>query len=291
MRRVVIGVVSDTHGGHKLGLLNPETTLQQEDENGNLVPWVPKLTDVQEYLWSLYMDHIAEVSAFAGGDRLVLIHNGDATQGTKYQDHLVSTRVSDQIVIGVQNLRPWFELADVTWARLTKGTSSHVLNEGASELLIGQQLQALYPNADINVLYHGLLDVDGIGIDYAHHGPYPGSRAWLRGNVARYDIRSYMQDEFNGGRTPARVLLRGHYHQWLPPESLSLEFMGEVYTTTLVMTPSYCGMGAHGHQATRSAFAQTFGMTAIEIVDGRLGEIKSFKDTVDLRTKERLADD
>jgi hypothetical protein len=290
MRRVVIGVVSDTHGGHKLGLLNPETTLQQEDESGNLVPWVPKLTDVQEYLWSLYMDHIAEVSAFAGGDKLVLIHNGDATQGTKYQDHLVSTRVADQIVIGVQNLRPWFELADVNWARLTKGTSSHVLGEGSSEILITESLRSLYPNADIGVLYHGLLDVDGVEADYAHHGPYPGSRNWLRGNVARYDVRSYMLDELSSGRTPARLLLRGHYHQWIPPESLSLEFMGEVYTTTLVMTPSYCGMGAHGHQATRSAFAQTFGMVAIEIVDGKLGEIRVFKETVDLRTKERLDD-
>jgi len=291
MRRVVIGVVSDTHGGHKLGLLNPETTLQQEDESGNLVPYVPKLTATQEYLWRLYLRHIAEVSAFTGGDKLVLIQNGDGTQGNRYPEHLVSTRMSDQIVIGVHNLKPWFEVADVTWARLAKGTGSHVMGEGSSEILIAEQLQALYPEADIAVLYHGLLDVDGVELDYAHHGPYPGSRNWLRGNVARYDIRSYMLDELSSGRTPARVLLRAHYHQWIPPESLSLEFMGEMYTTTLVMTPSYCGMGAHGQQATRSAFGQTFGMVAIEVLDGRLGEIRAFKETLDLRTKERLADD
>ena len=218
-------------------------------------------------------------------DRIVL---GDATQGLRYIDHLVSTRLADQIEIGVMNLRPWFEHAGVTVARMTKGTGSHVLGEGSSEILIGQQLAALYPDVDVQVVYHGLLDVDGVELDYAHHGPYPGSRAWLKGNVARYDLRSLMLNELSAGKVPARVMLRSHYHEWIPPETLGMEFLGETYWSTLVLTPSYCGLGAHGHQATRSTARQTHGMVAIEVLDGRLGEIRPFKRTLDLRTKERL---
>lgn len=175
--RTVVAVVSDTHGGHKLGLLNPETVLYEENESGDLVPYTPELTATQEYLWKAYLDDMAEVWSWANGDRLVLIHNGDATQGLRYVDHLVSTRLADQIEIGVMNLRPWFEHAGVTVVRMTKGTGSHVLGEGSSEILIGQQLAALYPDVDVQVVYHGLLDVDGVELDYAHHGPFPGSRA------------------------------------------------------------------------------------------------------------------
>jgi len=286
--RTVIAVVSDTHGGHKLGLLHPETVLLEEDAEGNLTPYLPELTATQRYLWDLYLTHIAEVRAFAGADRLILLHNGDVTQGVKYPEHLVSTRLADQITIGVQNLRPWFELAEVTWARLSKGTGSHVLGEGSSEILVAQQLAALFPKSDVQAVYHGLLTAAGVEIDYAHHGPYPGSRVWLKGNVARYDLRSMMWEMLSSGRTPPRVVLRAHYHQWIPPETVGLEFMGDMFYSTLVLTPSYCGMGAHGHQATRSAAGQTHGMVAIEVVDGRLGDIKTFKRSLDLRTKERL---
>lgn len=286
--RTVVAVVSDTHGGHKLGLLNPETVLYEENESGDLVPYTPELTATQEYLWKAYLDDMAEVWSWANGDRLVLIHNGDATQGLKYIDHLVSTRLADQITIGVMNLRPWFDQAGVTVARIAKGTGSHVMGEGSSEILIGQQLAALYPEADVQVVYHGLLDIDGVELDYAHHGPYPGSRHWLKGNVARYDLRSLMLSELSAGKVPARVMLRSHYHEWIPEETLGIEFLGETYRSTLVMTPSYCGLGAHGHQSTRSTARQTHGMVAIEVIDGRLGEIRPLKRTLDLRTKERL---
>ncbi|NLH79041.1 MAG: hypothetical protein GX465_18635 [Acidobacteria bacterium] len=286
--RKVIAVVSDTHGGHRLGLLNPETVLYEEDAEGNLTPYTPKLTATQTYLWDLYLDTIAEVRDYAGDDMLILIHNGDITQGVRYPEHLVSTRLADQITIGTQNLRPWFLLADVRWARLSKGTGSHVLGEGSSEIMIAEQLSALFPDADIQAVYHGLLDVDGVEVDYAHHGPYPGSRAWLRGNVARYDLRSMMLDVLSSGKTPPRVVLRAHYHQWIPPETLGLEFMGEMFWSTLALTPSFCGMGSHGHQATRSTAQQTHGMITLEIVDGRLGEIRAFKRSMDLRTKEQI---
>lgn len=287
MSRTVVAFFSDSHANHKLGLLNPETVLYHEDQEGRLIPVQPELTATQRYLWEAYEADRAAVLAFAAGDPLVVIHNGDATQGTKYQDHLVSTRVADQVTMAVANFRPWFEMG-VRTMRVVKGTGSHVLGEGSTEILIAQQLAAEFPDADVKALYHGLLCVDGVKIDYAHHGPYPGSRNWLRGNVARYYLRSYMLDEFAAGRTPADVLLRSHYHTWIPPESLGVEFRGRVHWSWLVLTPSYCGLGAYGRQATRSTHRQTHGLVALEIVDGRLGNIRPFKRSIDLRTKESL---
>lgn len=286
--RTVVVVVSDTHGGHRLGLLNPETVLYEENEAGELVAYSPALTATQEYLWKAYLDDIADVYVWANGDRLILVVNGDQTQGLRFVEHLVSTRLADQITIGIMNLKPWLEQADVKTVRMSKGTGSHVLGEGSSEMLIGQQLTAMYPDVDIQVVYHGLLDVDTVEFDYAHHGPFPGSRAWLKGNVARYDLRSLMLSELMAGKKPARVIVRSHYHEWIPPETLGLEFMGETHWSTLILTPSYCGLGAYGHQATRSTARQTHGLVAIEVIDGRLGEIRPFKRTLDLRTKERL---
>lgn len=286
--RTVVVFLSDTHGGHRLGLLNPETVLYEEDEKGELKPYTPTLTATQEYLWSSYLEDIGAVKGFAGDDRLIVIHNGDATQGTRFPEHLVTTRLADQITIGVQNLRPWFDRTGAKVMRLSKGTGSHVLGEGSSEILIGQQLEALYPQADVKVIYHGLLEVDGVSLDYAHHGPHPGGRYWLKGNVARYDLRSIMMGELAAGKVPARVFVRSHYHEWIPPETLGLEFGGNLHWSTMILTPSYCGLGAHGHQATRSTARQTHGLIAIEIINGKLGDVRFFKRSLDLRTRETL---
>ena len=49
-RRLVVVLLSDTHAGQKLALLNPETVLS--DEHGE--PYTPGLTTTQQYLWELY---------------------------------------------------------------------------------------------------------------------------------------------------------------------------------------------------------------------------------------------
>ena len=57
MKRVILAVASDKHGGHKLGLLNPRTILEDEDSKGNLIQWTPDLQSFQQYLWGLHEGH------------------------------------------------------------------------------------------------------------------------------------------------------------------------------------------------------------------------------------------
>ena len=285
-RRLVV-LLSDTHGGHKLGLLSPETVIYDEDESGNLRPYTPDLMAMQRYLWELYTGHIKSVRELAGRDEIIVVHNGDVTQGLKYPEHLVSTRLSDQVLIGFCNLKPWLELRNVRTVRVVKGTASHVLGEGSSEILIARMLAQAYPNKDVQALYHGLLDVGGVTFDCAHHGPFPGSRNWLKGNVARYYLRSLMLDDVLHGRDPPRVVARAHYHVYVR-ETLRLEVEGQEHASDLIITPSYCGVGDHGRRVTRSTSLQTHGLVACEVVGGELRDVHPFKETLDLRTYEQV---
>lgn len=286
MRRIVADI-SDTHGGHKAGLLNPDTVLFDENERGDLVPWKPQLMHIQLYLWRCYLDDRDSVVKLAGDDEIILIHNGDLTQGVTYPEHLVSTRRYDQIEIAFNNLIPWLELPNVRTVRIVKGTGVHVLGEGSTEMIVARMLQERYKGKDIEALYHGLLDVDRVSIDAAHHGPFPGSRAWLKGNSARYYLRDLMMAEVMDGNAPPRVVLRAHYHDWIH-EYLEVQGQGRTYASDLIITPSYCGVGDHARKSMRSINRQTHGMVALEIVDGELAGIHPFKRTLDLRTKERL---
>ena len=67
VRRIAV-FFSDTHGGHKLGLMNPAVELFDEDEAGEFAPWTPEPTAMQRYLWALYTDCIRRVTEIAGED-------------------------------------------------------------------------------------------------------------------------------------------------------------------------------------------------------------------------------
>jgi hypothetical protein len=288
MKRVILAVASDKHGGHKLGLLNPDTVLEDEDSKGNLIQWTPTLEPFQEYLWGLHLEHIHETRRIAGKDEIILIDNGDLTAGNKYPHEQVSTRISDQFDIAAWNLKPWLDLKNVKTLRITKGTGAHTFGEGASEIITQRILKSQYPKKDIRTIYHGLAKVGGITVDYTHHGPGTGSRNWLKGNVARYYMKSLVQDEIDLGNTPPDLIIRGHYHEYIE-EYLVKMFMGTRYKVQLNIIPSYCGIDSYARQVTKSTYILQHGMVVYEIIDGKILDTVPLMETIDMRTKEKLA--
>jgi len=282
-KRTVVAVMSDSHAGFSLGLCNPETRLQYDDGTHRPIA----LTSSQEYLWQVHMTAKQAVMDLAGKDDVVLFHIGDNTHGTKYISEQSSTRIADQFLIAVANFQPWLQEKNVKTVRIAKGTASHVFGEGSSEVIVEELLHSQFPKKSIKTLYHGLCNIHGVTIDYAHHGPTPGSRSWLRGNEARYYLRSLMMDEIALGNIPARLVLRGHYHTYTK-ETVVIPFRGEEYESTLCILPAMCMLGDYGRQATRSAFVTTVGMVAFEIIDGKLAQSYKFTDTKDIRTREDL---
>lgn len=179
----------DDHGGHKLGLFNPDTEIHDVAEDGTPEPYKPKLTATQEYLWECYSGDVRDVRLLANGDPIILVHTGDMGHGSKYPHQLMFQAEADQAAICVKNFEPWYRLSNLKVVRLLWGTAAHNYGEASLERLVAAQLRALYPNVDTQTVRHSLLKPGGMLVDCAHHGPHPGSREWLKGNVARLYLR------------------------------------------------------------------------------------------------------
>lgn len=281
--RIILAVFSDTHAGFRLGLMNPDVVLYDETEDGELVPYKPRPTASQKYLWKLYQEQLKELQNIADGDPIYGLHNGDLTQGNKHRTGMVSTRDADQILIAAANLRPFLDIPNVIALRMAAGTEAHNFGQGSADILVNQTLKSEYGAKNIGVVYHGLLNVHGVLVDYAHHGPFPGSREWLKGNVARLYLRDLLYREIIAGNAPPRLVFRSHYHQYIKVT----DEIGE-HTSTLMITPSYCMLGDYAHQAARSPDRITNGMIAVEIKDGRVKDIYPLVKTIDIRTKEAM---
>lgn len=284
-RRIVL-TLSDVHGGHTLGLLNPATVLiRANSKTGDFEEWCPDLTEVQRRLWGIYTEHLAEAVEFAGDDEIIIFHNGDLTWGSKYPSGAISGITQDeQRVIGFYNLLPLVMLPNVTKVRLISGTRSHVPD--SCEAKVAYTLRDK-TSKNVRAFHHHRASVNGVTFDLAHHGPGTGIRDWLKGNVALIYLRSRIYSDRRLGIEPARVFIRGHYHEWVPV-TFRDTWCGIDYVCDLRVLPSYSGLTWYARQVTQSTPTLTNGLCLFEIVDGQVTEIKPIKVTEDLRTEEVL---
>jgi len=285
--RMIVVLVSDTHAGHKLGLLHEESPLI--DEHGD--EWHPQLTTVtQRFIHKLYHEYIEQVAALADGCPVILIHNGDITHGVRYAEHLALVGISDQVLAAAWNLRPWFvhERINLSYCRITTGTAVHSI-DSATEILVGHKLSDMFPKVETKVVHHSqieLVDQQGEIIDSAHHGPYPGSRAWLKGNSVRRYLQSAMIDEMINLQQVPRVYVRSHYHEWLR-ETARIRQNGHDVESDLVVLPSFCGIDDYVRRATRSKVRIDLGLVALEFENG-LQRIHPLYQELNMRTREAL---
>jgi hypothetical protein len=139
---------------------------------------------------------------------------------------------------------------------------------------------------DVRAMPHALLNINGFKIDYAHKGPYPGSRKWLEGNVARLYLIDYMMRELiEFDRDPADLLLRAHYHEPVEVRH-AMRFQGGKKRSMLLITPSMKFPSDYAKTVTQNRFSATVGMNMIEVVNNRILEIHDRFTTVDTRTWE-----
>jgi hypothetical protein len=260
--------------------MNPNTELYDDDKDKS---YKPTLTASQEKLWHIYDKGVNDTFEFAGDDELLLFHAGDLTHGDRFHVELVSDRLADQLEIAQMNLRPWYRYPHLTRTRLIRGTGVHVMGQGSSEIIVCNYLQQAFPKVDTSYKVHYLVDIDRVVFDIAHHGPHPGGRDWLVGNVARFYLRDLMYREQRRGSVPPRVVIRAHYHQ---PVHEYLE-MGKDMADIFIL-PSMSMLEEHSQKATRSADEVTNGITLFEIIDGELASFKRLYTKTDVRQRETL---
>lgn len=279
-KRTVVIALADIHSGCKFSLMNPNTELYDEDEDESIIP-TP--TASQDKLWGIYTEAKQTAFEFAADDEMILIHDGDLTHGDRFKVELVSDRLADQIVIAEMNLAPWYEYPHLTRVRIIRGTGVHTMGQGSSEMIVGNYLKKAFPKVDTGYKIHSLVEIDHVPFDVAHHGPYPGGRDWLRGNVARFYLRDLMYREIRRGNIPPRIVLRAHYHQ---PVHEYLEMNGDA--SDIFILPSMSMLDEHAQKATQSNDEVTNGITLFEIIDGELASFKRLYTKTDVRQKEVL---
>jgi hypothetical protein len=289
MKRKIGFILSDTHGGNTLGLLSPGTVVQMEGPEGECYEYELPLNPVQLYLNKIFEWLLDVAKEYAAGDDILFIHNGDLTQGGVH-GALIAQSEGLQVAVGVRSLQRVLDaLPNCKTIRIIKGTGVHVFNSGDSEMQAGKILQQANPSKDVRVLYHNLLTYNGVMVDVAHHGPGPGSRVWLEGNVARFYLRNLMETELMAGRVPARLVVRSHYHTYIK-ETISSMINSSEVESTIVITPSLCMLDDYARKVVKSPHIIGLGGTFFETIDGRLTDVKVALKQIDVRTKEVIED-
>lgn len=276
----VVAIFSDPHCGHRLGLMKPATmlSLPGDIEGGT---YQPEMTKTQEYIYSVYAAHINQVFEMAAGQPVHVVLNGDPIQGNKHKSALVSDVDAHQVQIAHQAFEPWFRQNTASF-RLIAGTGAHEFGNASATVMLADMLQTQFPNVDVAARRHSLIEYGGVTFDISHHGPYPGSRTWLKGNVARYYLRDRIYQEIDDGIEPAAVYARAHYHSFV------WEILIPNRQHHLIITPSYSGLTDHARQATRSAYKLVNGLCAFVVEAGRIVETRPMVEVLDVRERESL---
>jgi hypothetical protein len=282
-KSILLYVLSDPHCGHKLGLMKPDTELFDEG-TGNT--YKPTLTGFQEYLYELFLYSLDELSRVSKNKDIVVILLGDITHGNRHQEQVVSTRISDQISIAQQALRPLFSLKNLKSVKLVFGTGSHELGEGSSMILLKNYVEPSFPKVDIRIITHGLLNINDKLIDYAHHGPGTGIRDWLNGNEVRFYLKNIIYKEMRSGGIAPDLVLRGHVHGFAH-ESIYWIKDNEMKKSSLTVVPSMCGMGEFGRQVSRSPGFISNGIVMYDINE-KLSDPMPIINLTDIRIRETL---
>lgn len=279
--RAILVAESDLHAGNKLGLLNPETLLEDEERN----KYRPQLTETQQNIWRIREWGRTETLHLAGKSPIIVLQTGDINQGMVYDVH---DPLSAQVEIALMNVMPWLNVKNVVAYRADEGTSTHSFGYGDAESLLVSRIKDKFPKLDAKVIPHGLSNIYGVKVDHAHHGPFTGSREWLKGNVALYYLRDIMMRDIMRGREPPDLVLRGHYHAVVEVFNRAMGKDGKVYRSWLWVLPSLCGMNGYARQKTRSEYEITNGIIAYEIINGKIRQAYEFTEMVDIRIAEDI---
>jgi hypothetical protein len=245
----------------------------------------PEVRPIQKHLWRWHEEDRLAIRDLAGKDRIVFVEMGDMTQGVVFKDNLAETELASQVAMAEWTIRPWLEMENVKAVRIVQGTGVHLWGTGSTEKIIASKLREQYPNKNINIANHYALDVDDFLMDIAHHGPGPGSRNWLKGNVLRLYAQSEMMDLVVMQKPVPSLMLRAHFHE-MTTATATYQVGGKIWEMSAWITPPYAFINNHAQKAVRSPGRMGIGMLAFELINGKLYDKHTFMHYVDLRTRE-----
>lgn len=203
----VLAIVSDLHCGSTLGLMPADGI--QLDDGGHYLP-----SSAQAKLWKCWEDYWTIVADRAKGSPLIVVVNGDALDGDHHRTAQIVSKnlAATQLRIAELTLQPALSLSPAA-VHLVRGTEAHV---GASAEYEERLAEAIgcprCPSTGAYSRWHLQCDVEGVLLDFAHHGRL-GQRPWTKMTGPATLAAQILQASAKHKSRCPDLAVRSHYHQ------------------------------------------------------------------------------
>ena len=198
-------VISDTHVGHKTGLIYPD---KLEDYKPN---------DMQRWLFKVWHDNfLPDVKAIIKDVKPTFIHGltagdmGDAD--FKNRSTQFWTKDINQIKSNANDLlEPFFELCNAV--HCIKGTRSYTGQNSQIDEAIADNFDNVVKQDDYNnAWYRCEYELSGVLVDAQHRGK--NRSKWAKENLITALRQEIIVDRSMNNRRIPDVVYRGHFHWW-----------------------------------------------------------------------------
>ncbi len=232
-------VISDQHAGHKQGLVNPDSKLEED------VP-IP-LYPIPESLWNITEGVRDWVNENCKKYDKWLINLGETTQGSCYKDDLLTAEMHMQFKWAGEAMHPFLDMKGMKGARFLQATGWHEYGDGSSSKLMTEMLKAKYTKLDIKQMNQSRMLVDDVLFEWTHHGSATSKRKYLEGNAAFLDAKDRIINHIVEGKKCPDLSITAHTHKPSMAKA-SILSNGEYVNNTQIITPPMCGAGAYSRK-------------------------------------------
>jgi hypothetical protein len=258
-KAVVIAVTSDQHCGSTVALAPEKIEL---DDGGEYVA-----SKAQRWLWNNWLGFWgkAEERRRSLGAELYCVFNGDMTDGDHHgTTQILSGNPTAQAAVVNACMAPILEKKPDRLFFI-RGTEAHVGKSAAFEERIASGLRKDKqpvvgdPETKCASHWHLKMDIQGVRLDFAHHGRV-GQRPWTKPNVvANLAAEIFYQHAANNIPYP-HIAVRSHMHQLVDTH--------DQHPVRVIQTPAWQLATAYIHRIAPGAIADVGGLI-ITIQDGQ----------------------
>jgi hypothetical protein len=254
--------LSDSQSGQLGGLIAPGTELEYDNNEKR----TPELSATSLWVWDCYNKVIDTAIDYTGTDPLVVYHTSEVVHGSRFIEYLYSSWQEHQVTIAVQALSHLRRIPTLAGIRFCYGTGAHDYGQQSATKGVAERCAAWgYPVACVD---HGVEEIDGCSIDWAHHGPTVSRMEDKACAGRRYVIRLLRLFLERGKRAPD-IVLRGHVHARIT-EMVKVPWGRDGVPVLLSIGAPLAGMNEYAHKFTQSTPITEIGGTLIRIENGRV---------------------
>jgi hypothetical protein len=225
-----------------------------------------KASKAQCWLWGNHLDFWQTVERIRDAERARLIcgFNGDMTEGEHHgSTQVLSGNPTAQAMVVNEVMRAPLALGPDALLFI-RGTEAHVGKSACAEERIADGLRrdkrpVISDDETGNASHwHKKLEIDGVRLDWAHHGRV-GTRPWTKPNVVANLAAEIFYDHAKDGEPHPHIAIRSHMHQFVDT--------GTIHPVRVIQTPAWQLATAFIHRIAPGKLADIGGVILL-IKDG-----------------------